>query len=937
MQDTAVDSITVETLPEAAFSATPKVGALPLEVQFTDESLPGSALAGITQWHWDFGDGNTNTNTLGNEGENEGEGETGPNNGDVSHIYQMHGRYDVSLTVTTAVGVDTMEKRRFITVHQLAALDFSGEPRTGVEQLNVSFDAVSVVGLENISEWAWDFGDGTASTETVPSTTHCYTQPGVYTVILKAVANGETYTKTKRNYVRVRGSALTPQPEGSFGETYEDLIPDDSVVEEYDPDRFAVIMGQVIDTEDTPLNGVLVSIHGKPQYGSVITGYDEDKDSSGWFTLPVEGGGFCNVLYEMEGYTSIQRRVRVRWNDVTLAETVRMLQPEVGTDVVFSETVSVVTHTSSLVENIGDEPSRACSVILTGDNLPFEVDEDGNKLRSMQQFRIRTTEYTTPDSMPGTLPGPTAYTYCVEMTVDGAENVVFDRPVVVYTDNFLNFPVGEVVPVGSYDRRRGAWVAEHNGVVVQILDTDNDGIVDAIDTGEGEFETDVTGLEDGDRFEPGNTYMRFQANHFSSWDCNWGRGFPGGAGPPTPSGYSGGGTGRSPDSTKTGCYVTNQDRVFHDDLPLPGTNFALHYASNAVPAYQSLTLWVDPGMDDFDSEADPMKRLEVTVYCGGERQVQVFEPSSAMPEYVEFTLGRQHFSKRRVKDTVNANVSVSKIYDAVMLRDGGVSPFAFGKPGSDFEIVGSRTRDEIGMYCTYQTPLLLTHHPGSVARGWTLTNHHFKPSPKSDYILRGDGRISPVTPRLSHLQAPVPLSRSGLETMNSGMNVRYLTSDNQGNLYFRDADSNRVRRIDKSGGIEIIAGSGLWGAGGWGDGGLAVNARFRFIKDIVTDSEGNVYISDFNDARIRRVDRNGIISTYAGCVEPDVYGGCPPICGNSGNYECRDSSAVKTFIMPAAMAIDRFDNLYFINSNDGPDFGHGEEGIFCIGLSALLK
>ena len=60
----------------------------------------------------------------------------------------------------------------------------------------------------------------------------------------------------------------------------------------------------------------------------------------------------------------------------------------------------------------------------------------------------RATEFETPESMPAKLPPNSAYTYCSELSVDGANKVRFDKPVIVYVDNFLGFDVGGAVPVG---------------------------------------------------------------------------------------------------------------------------------------------------------------------------------------------------------------------------------------------------------------------------------------------------------------------------------------------------------------------------------------------------------------------------------------------------------------------------------------------------------
>ncbi|MBK8127189.1 MAG: hypothetical protein IPK56_10920 [Elusimicrobia bacterium] len=73
--------------------------------------------------------------------------------------------------------------------------------------------------------------------------------------------------------------------------------------------------------------------------------------------------------------------------------------------------------------------------------------------------------------MPGELPRPRGYTYAAELSADeaGTSNVEFTQPVYVYVDNFLNFPIGETVPSGYYDREKGAWVASDNGRIVKVL------------------------------------------------------------------------------------------------------------------------------------------------------------------------------------------------------------------------------------------------------------------------------------------------------------------------------------------------------------------------------------------------------------------------------------------------------------------------------------
>lgn len=97
-----------------------------------------------------------------------------------------------------------------------------------------------------------------------------------------------------------------------------------------------------------------------------------------------------------------------------------------------------------------------------------------------------------------------------------------------------------------------------------------------------------------------------------------------------------------------------------------------------------------------------------------------------------------------------------------------------------------------------------------------------------------------------------------------------LALDAKGNLYIADRENHRVRRVDTRGRITTVAGNGT--AGFSGDGGPALEASLNLPSGIAFDSEGNLYIADRSNDRIRRVDRKGIIQTFAGNGE-DGYRG----------------------------------------------------------------
>jgi len=90
--------------------------------------------------------------------------------------------------------------------------------------------------------------------------------------------------------------------------------------------------------------------------------------------------------------------------------------------------------------------------------------------------------------------------------------------------------------------------------------------------------------------------------------------------------------------------------------------------------------------------------------------------------------------------------------------------------------------------------------------------------------------------------------------------------DATGNIFFTDLNNQRVRKIDTAGIISTIAGSGVAGFGG--DGGPATSARLSGPHGLAVDAAGNVYIADTNNYRIRKVTPGGTISTVAGVGLP---------------------------------------------------------------------
>ena len=147
-----------------------------------------------------------------------------------------------------------------------------------------------------------------------------------------------------------------------------------------------------------------------------------------------------------------------------------------------------------------------------------------------------------------------------------------------------------------------------------------------------------------------------------------------------------------------------------------------------------------------------------------------------------------------------------------------------------------------------------------------------------------------------------------------------LAADRDGNLYIADAQSHRVRQITPAGVISTFAGTGA--AGFSGDGGPASEARLSSPYGLAVDPVGNLYIADLGNRRVRRVARDGRISTIAAevpfraprNVAADLAGNLYVSDFESGSVyrisTTGTTSVVALLKFPAGLAVDRNGSLY---------------------------
>ena len=127
-----------------------------------------------------------------------------------------------------------------------------------------------------------------------------------------------------------------------------------------------------------------------------------------------------------------------------------------------------------------------------------------------------------------------------------------------------------------------------------------------------------------------------------------------------------------------------------------------------------------------------------------------------------------------------------------------------------------------------------------------------------------------------------------------------LAVDRQGNVYIADTANYRVRKVGLGGVISTLAGKG-GGGGALGDGGPATSARLDAPRSVAVDGQGNVYIADYNAHRVRVVRPNGTITTFAGTGQASFSGDGGP-------------AATARLYAPAAVAVDGQGNVYIVDS-----------------------
>ncbi len=129
--------------------------------------------------------------------------------------------------------------------------------------------------------------------------------------------------------------------------------------------------------------------------------------------------------------------------------------------------------------------------------------------------------------------------------------------------------------------------------------------------------------------------------------------------------------------------------------------------------------------------------------------------------------------------------------------------------------------------------------------------------------------------------------------------------DAQGNVFIADADNDRIRKVNAAGIITTIAGDGDFNTYS-GDGGPAVEAQLDYPRGVTVDGSGNLFLADTGNERVRMVTAAGVIGTVAGNTAPWLRSPVAVAADGNGNVYVADDIGARVMKVSAGGAVGVF-------------------------------
>jgi hypothetical protein len=553
--------------------------------------------------------------------------------------------------------------------------------------------------------------------------------------------------------------------------------------------------------------------------------------ADGFFAMAANGGSELVVRYTKAGYLEVQRKLTAPWQDYAILPDVVMIGVDTAsTNITFGSATSQVHRASVVTDSNG---TRQATVFFPSGTTATMVFPNGTG-QSVGSLTVRATEFTRdptgPLAMPQMLPPTSGYTYSVELNGDeaaqaGARRVEFNQPVMFYLENYLGFPTGLAVPQGSYDRAGGCWKPEQNGRVIEVLGVSNgSAVLDTDGDGQSDDATILTNLgisaeelaKLATLYQAGQKLWRVPLMHFTEPpDLNWPKDCKSS---PCKKPPGGGDDGDDDDDCgkNNASTVLCQSQILTETVPVVGTPFSLSYASDRVLGRKndytrSIRLTEA-------SVSSSLQKIELAVDVAGRRETQIFVcPNDCTAnKFVAYTWDGKDAFGRLLQGRQRAVFTVTYFYEAVYVEPASGST-SFGQTGKAPLTIPSLTPLELSTATeSFIGPWdALPEGLGA----WTLDMHHrYDPIGKRLYLGTGQRRTTSTLPSV-------------------------------------------VRTVGGGGGCCDIH-----------EGGKAIGAYFDVPKGLEIGPDGSVYFAEFGGDRVRKIDKSGIVTTIAG-TGVDGYSG----------------------------------------------------------------
>lgn len=689
-----------------------------------------------------------------------------------------------------------------------------------------------------------------------------------------------------------------------------------------DPERVAIVLGEVLDPEGAPLVGVSVRVHRHLELGETTT------DGTGRWALAVNGGGPLVVRFELAGRPPADRVVDVAWGAWEHLDPVVLTPRAAAATAVALGGAAASAPVVARGDPVDDGDGVRRATLLVAPATKASARDEGGLARPLERLDVRLTELSVgargPLALPALLPPATAYAWAAEITADealaaGVAGVGLDRDAVLYVEDFTGLPVGGAVPAARYDRARAAWVPVDDGAIVAIASADDEEVALDLD-GDGIADPDAAaaiGVGDGERRRLGELYAagarlwRLPLRELGAYAIGWPYALD--ATSTAPAGVPVADPARPATCRDPGRRVVCDDQVLGAELPIAGSGFSLVYRSDRTPGGSARGVTVPLVGEPVPAD---LARVRLDVQVAGERQDVAVAPSSNAEARVLWS-GRDGFG-RLVVGGATAQVRVRYDYRARYLtvpraRSGVLRAFGLVPPGS--APTTRRVRGD-GVTLARRTRLAVARLDARElgVGGWDLAPHHLYDVVARQALLgsgervgrapgllavasAGDVGAGAVLARLAfhrdgavwslgdapgaaleragvgELPAPYFGGAAGCEAPSPDGTpvaeacvplVDAFAFGPEGELVF--AEPGRVRRVAEDGTLATVAGGGA----ATGDGGPATAAIVGRVGGLAVADDGTVYLSEA--AQVRRVGPDGVVERVAGTGVPGFSG-----------------------------------------------------------------